>query len=130
MLYSRFGAGAVARALPPLVRAVTASGHPVVWSCDPMHGNTQTVGGRKTRRLPDILQELGEVIDVHEGCGTRLGGVHLELTGDDVTECLGGPQQIAEDDLHRHYQTRCDPRLNYAQSLEVAYLLADRLARR
>ncbi len=130
VLYSRFGAGKAADALPPLIDAVRAAGHPVVWSCDPMHGNTQTVGLRKTRRLADILTELGEVLDIHEQMGSRLGGVHLELTGDDVTECLGGPQELQEADLERSYQTRCDPRLNYAQALEVAYLLADRLGRR
>jgi len=130
VLYSRFGAGKAADALPPLIDAVRAAGHPVVWSCDPMHGNTQTVAGRKTRVLDDILAELAEVLEVHEDMGTRLGGVHLELTGDDVTECLGGPQELSAGDLERSYQTRCDPRLNYAQSLEVAYLLADHLKRR
>lgn len=130
-LVTRFGADHVGEALPPLVEAVRATGRSVVWSCDPMHGNTVTTGsGLKTRDVSRIRAELLQAIDIHERLGGRLGGVHLELTGEDVTECVGGPQGLTERDLPRSYETFCDPRLNYAQSLDLAFLLAARLARR
>ena len=104
------------------------SGHPVVWACDPMHGNTFTSeGGRKTRRFDDILAELRDFFAVHRGAGTWPGGVHVELTGDDVTECLGGAEEILEDDLDQRYTTACDPRLNARQSLDLAFQVAELL---
>ncbi|PKN56158.1 MAG: 3-deoxy-7-phosphoheptulonate synthase class II [Deltaproteobacteria bacterium HGW-Deltaproteobacteria-14] len=130
-LITRLGAGRVGALLPPLIEAVRASGRTVVWSCDPMHGNSiKTAGGVKTREVARILDELRETFDVHDRLGSVLGGVHFELTGEDVTECTGGPQELSEADLQHAYETLCDPRLNYAQSLEMAFLLAQRLARR
>ncbi len=130
-LITRLGAGQVASALPPLVEAVRATGRTVVWSCDPMHGNgIKTASGIKTRDLRAIHEELSQTFDAHERLGTVFGGVHLELTGEDVTECVGGPQELSEEDLARSYETFCDPRLNYAQSLEIAFLLARRLEAR
>ena len=127
-LITRLGAGAVAQALPVLVRAVSATGHPVLWSCDPMHGNTETAsGGRKTRRLDAIFGELEQTFAVHAREGSRLGGVHFEMTGDDVTECLGGSLEVREDDLGRNYETACDPRLNGSQALEMAFRIAELL---
>ncbi|HEY1733845.1 MAG TPA: 3-deoxy-7-phosphoheptulonate synthase class II [Acidimicrobiales bacterium] len=125
-LIARFGAGNVAGLLPPLLDSVAESGHPVVWACDPMHGNTFTSdGGRKTRRFDDILAELQEFFAVHRQAGTWPGGVHIELTGDDVTECLGGAEEILEDDLGQRYTTTCDPRLNARQSLDLAFRVAE-----
>jgi 3-deoxy-7-phosphoheptulonate synthase len=125
-LITRFGAGRVAELLPPLLAAVADSGHPVVWACDPMHGNTFVSGsGRKTRRFDDILSEVGEFFEVHREAGTWPGGVHVELTGDDVTECLGGAEEIAEGDLGQRYTTACDPRLNARQSLDLAFRVAE-----
>jgi 3-deoxy-7-phosphoheptulonate synthase len=125
-LITRFGAGNVTGLLPPLLDAVTESGHPVVWACDPMHGNTFTSdGGRKTRRFDDILAELQQFFSVHRQAGTWPGGVHIELTGDDVTECLGGAEEILEDDLGQRYTTTCDPRLNARQSLDLAFRVAE-----
>jgi 3-deoxy-7-phosphoheptulonate synthase len=125
-LITRFGAGHVERLLPPLLAAVGESGHPVVWACDPMHGNTfASTGGRKTRRFDDILSELREFFAVHRRAGTWPGGVHVELTGDDVTECLGGAEEIAEGDLGQRYTTACDPRLNARQSLDLAFRVAE-----
>jgi 3-deoxy-7-phosphoheptulonate synthase len=125
-LITRFGAGNVAALLPPLLDAVAESGHPVVWACDPMHGNTFTSdGGRKTRRFDDILAELQQFFAVHRQAGTWPGGVHIELTGDDVTECLGGAEEILEDDLGQRYTTTCDPRLNARQSLDLAFRVAE-----
>ena len=130
-LITRLGAGHVHDRLTPLIEAVRASGRRVVWSCDPMHGNSaQTASGLKTRSVDSILQELSETFAVHAELGTELSGVHFELTGEDVTECTGGPQQLSEADLSRSYQTYCDPRLNYAQSLELAFLLAGHLRAR
>jgi 3-deoxy-7-phosphoheptulonate synthase len=127
-LITRFGAGNVEKMLPPLIRTVVASGEPVVWACDPMHGNTFTSdGGRKTRRFDDILTELGEFFAVHRAAGTWPGGVHVELTGDNVTECLGGAERIGEDDLGQRYTTTCDPRLNARQSLDLAFRVAELL---
>ena len=129
-LVTRLGAGAVGEHLGPLVEAVQRAGRAVIWSCDPMHGNTESSAqGIKTRRVARVLQELRETFDVHEQLGSRLGGVHFELTGEDVTECMGGPQELSEADLARNYDTGCDPRLNYAQSLEMAFLLSERLRR-
>ena len=111
-LITRFGAERVATLLPPIVRSVEAEGHAVVWTCDPMHGNTFTSeGGRKTRRFDDILSEVKAFFDVHRDEGTWPGGVHVELTGDNVTECLGGAEEILEGDLGARYTTTCDPRL-------------------
>ncbi len=132
VLITRLGADRVGALLPPLIDAVRAAGYAPVWSCDPMHGNTTTAAaaGVKTRNVDRILDELRQSFDLHEARGSVLGGVHFELTGDDVTECTGGPQELNEHDLSRRYQTYCDPRLNYAQSLEMAFLVAKRLERR
>ena len=120
-LIHRMGAGKVEQYLPPLIDAVRGKGHQVLWICDPMHGNTQTASnGFKTRRFDDILREVELSFEIHRACGSRLGGVHLELTGEDVTECLGGARDLTEDDLHRAYRTAVDPRLNYEQALELA----------
>ena len=125
-LITRFGVGNVEALLPPLLAAVGDSGHPVVWACDPMHGNTFTSdGGRKTRRFDDILAELRSFFAVHRAAGTWPGGVHVELTGDDVTECLGGAEEIFEGDLDARYTTTCDPRLNARQSLDLAFRVAE-----
>jgi len=125
-LITRFGAELVETHLPPLLRAVEASGHPVVWACDPMHGNTFTSeSGHKTRRFDDILAELRAFFKVHRDEGTWPGGVHVELTGDDVTECLGGAEEIFEGDLGVRYTTTCDPRLNARQSLDLAFRVAE-----
>jgi 3-deoxy-7-phosphoheptulonate synthase len=127
-LITRFGAGNVERLLPPLLEAVGQAGHPVVWACDPMHGNTFTSGGgRKTRRFDDILAELRSFFAVHRSAGTWPGGVHVELTGDNVTECLGGAEEIVEGDLGQRYTTTCDPRLNARQSLDLAFRVAELL---
>lgn len=127
-LIHRFGAEKVEAGLPAVIRAVKASGRAVIWCCDPMHGNTKTTtGGIKTRHFGDILKELGSSFDVHAAEGTVLGGVHLELSGDDVTECIGGASGITESDLSRAYKSDVDPRLNYEQALEVAMLIAHRL---
>jgi 3-deoxy-7-phosphoheptulonate synthase len=125
-LIIRLGADKVEELLPPLVRAVEAEGHPVIWACDPMHGNTFTsAGGRKTRRFDVILSELRSFFAVHRNEGTWPGGVHIELTGDDVTECLGGAEEILEGDLGVRYTTTCDPRLNGRQSLDLAFQVAE-----
>jgi 3-deoxy-7-phosphoheptulonate synthase len=123
-LITRHGARHVARALPPLVKAVRAEGHPVVWSSDPMHGNTLTVGTRKTREFDAILGELTAAFEIHAAEGSLLNGVHFELTGDNITECLGGAENLVAADLERMYETGCDPRLNYSQSLEIAFLIS------
>ena len=123
-LIHRMGAEAIAEKLPPLLRAVRGSGRSVLWSCDPMHGNTESVaGGVKTRRFGNIRSELEQAFDLHAEAGTRLGGVHLELTGDNVTECMGGARDLCETDLQRAYKSSVDPRLNYEQSLELAMLI-------
>jgi 3-deoxy-7-phosphoheptulonate synthase len=124
-LITRFGADKIEEHLPPLIRAVVGSGHPVVWACDPMHGNTFTSAGRKTRRFNDILSELRTFFALHRAAGTWPGGVHVELTGDDVTECLGGAEEIFEGDLGARYTTTCDPRLNARQSLDLAFRVAE-----
>jgi 3-deoxy-7-phosphoheptulonate synthase len=126
-LIHRFGARTVAKMLPPLVQAVRATGQTVLWICDPMHGNTEsTTGGLKTRRFENILSELEQAFDIHREIGSYLGGVHCELTGDDVTECIGGARGLTEADLVRSYRSQVDPRLNYEQALELAMLVARR----
>ena len=125
---ARLGAARVAESLPPLVEAVQRSGRRVLWLCDPMHGNTiATSTGRKTRDFADIVREIEASFDVHEGVGSRLGGVHFELTGEDVTECIGGG--LSESDLDARYESLCDPRLNYGQALELAFVIARRMAK-
>jgi 3-deoxy-7-phosphoheptulonate synthase len=125
---TRMGARQAGEALPPLVRGVRDLGLHVVWSCDPMHGNTFTSdSGYKTRRFSDVLDELRTFFAVHHAEGTIPGGVHIELTGEDVTECLGGAQEIADLDLQYRYETACDPRLNNQQSLELAFQVAEML---
>ena len=124
-LIHRMGAGQVAAKLPPLVEAVRRTGRTVLWVCDPMHGNTETTpAGIKTRRFDKIVTELEESFELHAQLGSRLGGVHVELTGEDVTECIGGARGLSEADLERAYKTRVDPRLNYEQALEVAMRIA------
>jgi len=128
-LITRYGASRVRDLLPAHIRAVEDSEYArrVVWQCDPMHGNTRSVGagGIKTRRFGDILAELRETLAIHREQGSYLGGVHLELTGDAVTECLGGSEGLDEDDLSTNYTSFCDPRLNEKQALELAFLVAD-----
>jgi 3-deoxy-7-phosphoheptulonate synthase len=120
----RMGAAKVAEKLPPLVKAMQAEGRKVLWVCDPMHGNTEsTSNGFKTRRFDNIRSELEQSFDIHAALGSRLGGVHLELTGENVTECLGGARELTETDLERAYTSTVDPRLNYEQSLEIAMLI-------
>ncbi|HZT65696.1 MAG TPA: 3-deoxy-7-phosphoheptulonate synthase class II [Acidimicrobiales bacterium] len=127
-LVSRMGAGRVEELLPPLLRAVTGAGHPVLWVCDPMHGNTfSSADGHKTRRFGDVMAEIKGFFEAHAAEGTWPGGVHIELTGDDVTECLGGAEEVLEDHLALRYTTTCDPRLNARQSLDLAYQLAELL---
>ena len=105
-------------------------GHPVVWACDPMHGNTfSSAGGRKTRHFEDVMTEIIGFFGAHAGEGTWPGGIHIELTGDDVTECLGGAEEIHEDHLTLRYTTTCDPRLNARQSLDLAFRVAELLRR-
>ncbi len=124
-LIHRFGAGAIEAHLPPLVEAVTRAGRAPLWVSDPMHGNTRTTDdGFKTRRFEAILDELERAFRIHRDCGSRLGGVHFELTGDNVTECTGGARGLADGDLHRDYRSLVDPRLNYEQALEMALLIA------
>ncbi len=123
-LIHRMGAAKIESALPPLLAAVKSAGRKPLWVCDPMHGNTETLGnGVKTRRFENIRNELDLAFDVHAAVGTRLGGVHLELTGENVTECLGGARDLTETDLARAYKSQVDPRLNYEQSLELAMLI-------
>ena len=125
---TRMGAGLVREKLPALVQAVTDSGAQVLWVCDPMHGNTyEAPSGYKTRRFDDVLDEVRGFFEVHKALGTHPGGIHIELTGDDVTECVGGGEQISEADLANRYETACDPRLNHTQSLELAFLVAEML---
>jgi 3-deoxy-7-phosphoheptulonate synthase len=127
-LVSRMSNALVRDVLPPIVEKVTSTGHQVVWHCDPMHGNTiETVDGVKTRHLDRIIDEVDGFFDVHAALGTWPGGLHVELTGDDVTECIGGTAEITAADLGRRYESACDPRLNTEQSLEVAFRVAERL---
>ncbi len=129
-LISRMGADKVEAKLAPLVRAVTRAGRNVVWLCDPMHGNTTTVAGYKTRPFDSIISEVRGFFDVHEAEGSFAGGVHVEMTGSNVTECLGGAHKLSETDLAANYATSCDPRLNAEQSLELAFLIAEELKAR
>jgi 3-deoxy-7-phosphoheptulonate synthase len=133
VLVTRFGAHSIGRGLPPLIRAVREAGLPVVWICDPMHGNTETVvpaagawAGKsvKTRKFAHILAEVDQAIEIHANEGSVLAGVHIELTGEDVTECTGGARGLTDDDLSRAYRSQVDPRLNYEQALELAMLIA------
>lgn len=129
MLIARMGADRVTERLPALVKAVGATGRPVLWICDPMHGNTRVAAsGHKTRVLGDIMAEVQGYFEVHRSLGSHPGGIHIELTGDDVTECVGGIAGISEVDLPTRYETACDPRLNRVQSLELAFRVAEMLA--
>ncbi|KAF9939490.1 hypothetical protein BGZ67_009421 [Mortierella alpina] len=124
-LISRYGADLVDEYLPAHIKAVQGSGHVVVWACDPMHGNTkQSLSGVKTRHLLDITRELSRAIRIHQQHGSHLGGVHFELTGDRVTECVGGSMELLDAELLDRYETHCDPRLNYEQALDMAFLIA------
>jgi 3-deoxy-7-phosphoheptulonate synthase len=128
-LIARFGAGKVGENLPRLIRAVREEGANVVWSCDPMHGNTiKAASGYKTRPFESVLREVREFFGVHKAEGTIPGGVHFEMTGQDVTECTGGLRAVSDEDLSDRYHTACDPRLNASQSLELAFLVAEELA--
>ena len=128
VLYARMGATKVGEGLPPLVRKVRAEGRKVVWACDPMHGNVEkTSNGYKTRNFDNILKELRSFIEVCRAEGVEPGGVHFEMTGQDVTECVGGAGRLGEADLSSRYHTHCDPRLNADQSLEMAFQIADAL---
>lgn len=129
MLITRYGAGKVEEMLTAHIEAVKATGIPVVWQCDGVHGNTYAAKNKfKTRRLNDILEEIKTNIAVHKKCGTVLGGIHLECTGQEsVTECVGGPANISEDDLPKNYETFCDPRLNYGQSIEAVFEVASKI---
>jgi 3-deoxy-7-phosphoheptulonate synthase len=125
---TRMGAKTIREALPALVDGVTKSGANVLWVCDPMHGNTfESKNGYKTRNFEDVLDEVRGFFEVHKKLGTHPGGIHIELTGDDVTECLGGGDQVSEKDLESRYETACDPRLNHSQSLELSFLVAEML---
>lgn len=127
---TRMGAGQVRESLAPVVEKVTASGAAVTWICDPMHGNTfESASGYKTRDFDDVVDEVRGFFEVHQGLGTVPGGIHVELTGNDVTECIGGAEKILDADLNKRYETVCDPRLNHQQSLELAFLVAEMLSR-
>ena len=124
-LITRFGSERVEKHLPQIIRLVRSSGFNVTWSCDPMHGNMIFTGGNmKTRSFDAILEETGASFRIHREMGTTMGGVHFELTGEDVTECTGGAMELKDKDLHVNYDTYCDPRLNYTQSLEMAFLIS------
>jgi 3-deoxy-7-phosphoheptulonate synthase len=125
---TRMGASLIREKLPPIIDAVTKSGAVVLWVCDPMHGNTyEAPSGYKTRKFDDVMDEVRGFFEVHKKLGTHPGGIHIELTGDDVTECVGGGDQISHEDLASRYETACDPRLNHTQSLELAFLVAEML---
>ena len=131
MFITRMGAGNITEVLPKLVSAVQKTDHPVLWVCDPMHGNTkEAASGHKTRLLDDVIAEVRGFFEVHKSLGTHPGGIHIELTGDDVTECLGGIGGVSETDLPFRYETACDPRLNRIQSLDLAFQVADMLRER
>jgi 3-deoxy-7-phosphoheptulonate synthase len=125
------GAGKIRDLLPALIEKASSAGLVTSWICDPMHGNTyEAPSGHKTRRFDDVIDEVRGFFEVHRALGTHPGGVHVELTGDDVTECVGGGDPIAEDGLGERYETLCDPRLNRTQSLELAFLVAELLEAR
>jgi 3-deoxy-7-phosphoheptulonate synthase len=125
---TRMGAGLIREKLSPLIESVKKSGAIVLWVCDPMHGNTyEAPSGYKTRKFDDVLDEVRGFFEVHKKLGTHPGGIHIELTGDDVTECVGGGEQISHEDLASRYESACDPRLNHTQSLELAFLVAEML---
>jgi 3-deoxy-7-phosphoheptulonate synthase len=125
-LITRLGAGEIRTLLPPLIKAVQEEDIPVAWICDPMHGNTfEAPSGHKTRRLQDVLDEVQGFFEVHRSAGTHPGGIHIEFTGDNVTECVGGSHEIIAEDLHQRYETACDPRLNRSQALDLAFTVAE-----
>lgn len=127
-LIHRFGCHRIAQLLPPLIKAVQETGKTVLWCCDPMHGNTRTTAsGLKTRPFHEILGELEQAFEIHAALGSMLGGVHIELTGENVTECVGGARGLTEDDLQTAYKSEVDPRLNYEQALELAMLVARKM---
>jgi 3-deoxy-7-phosphoheptulonate synthase len=126
-LICRFGYDKVADHLPKLIRAVEREGRKVVWSCDPMHGNTITLNHYKTRPFERVLSEVESFFQIHRAEGTHPGGIHVEMTGNDVTECTGGARAVSADTLQDRYHTHCDPRLNADQALELAFLLAERM---
>jgi 3-deoxy-7-phosphoheptulonate synthase len=126
-LIARFGADKVADSLPKLVRAVQKEGRKIVWSCDPMHGNTITAAGYKTRPFDRILKEVQTFFEVHRAEGTHPGGIHVEMTGKNVTECTGGARAITAEELQDRYHTHCDPRLNADQAIELAFLVSELL---
>jgi 3-deoxy-7-phosphoheptulonate synthase len=130
-LIARFGAGKAGEHLPRLIRTVREEGANVLWVCDPMHGNTiKSASGYKTRPFERVLQEVRDFFAVHKAEGTIPGGVHFEMTGQDVTECTGGLRAVSDEDLSDRYHTACDPRLNASQSLELAFLVAEALSER
>ena len=125
---SRMGAQKVGDVLPSILRKVTDAGHPIVWECDPMHGNTiKAATGFKTRPFDSVIKEVKNFFGVHQAEGTYAGGLHVEMTGQDVTECTGGAQKISENDLSNRYRTHCDPRLNANQALELAFLISEEI---
>jgi 3-deoxy-7-phosphoheptulonate synthase len=127
-LITRMGAHKIEDGLRPLLRAVTDAGHPVVWACDPMHGNTySTSTGRKTRHFDDVVAEISGFVRAHRAEGTWPGGIHIELTGENVTECLGGGDDLSDTDVDHRYETVCDPRLNARQSVDLSFRVAELL---
>lgn len=127
-LIHRFGSEKIRMRLPSLAEAVLRSGYNVLWSCDPMHGNTQTArNGIKTRSFDDVMSEIITAFRIHKEVGSRLSGIHLELTGEDVTECTGGPGNLTESDLTRDYRSQVDPRLNYEQAMEIAFVISEQM---
>jgi 3-deoxy-7-phosphoheptulonate synthase len=128
-LIHRFGADSIGRFLPPLIAAARATGRTVLWCCDPMHGNTRTTAdGIKTRNFEEILDEIDQAFDIHASCQNRLGGIHIEVTGEDVTECIGGARGLREADLKLAYKSGLDPRLNYEQALEMALFISRKMS--
>tara|TARA_B100000424_G_scaffold132596_1_gene100596 strand:+ start:1516 stop:2862 length:1347 start_codon:yes stop_codon:yes gene_type:complete len=128
-LITRFGNGNVEKYLPKLIKRITQEGKNVIWSCDPMHGNTmKSDSGKKTRKFENIIGEVKSNIEIHKSEGTHAGGIHLEMTGQNVTECIGGLDDISDSDLNDRYHTHCDPRLNANQAIEMAFLIADQLS--
>ena len=127
-LISRFGADNVEKYLPKLIKVIKKEGLNVIWSCDPMHGNTiKAATGFKTRPFDSVLKEVKNFFSVHQSEGSYAGGLHVEMTGQDVTECTGGAQKISENDLSNRYRTHCDPRLNADQALELAFLISEEI---